>query len=228
MVALDGLDLDARPGRVVRIVGASGSGKTTALWIMGLMATPSSGRVELLGEDVTAARPARRAGLRKRHVGFVFQAFNLIPYLSAIDNVALACAHEPGPRRRAADALAAVGLADAARALPRELSGGEQQRVAIARAMAKRPALLIADEPTGNLDQPNARAIAAALFEAAAAGLAVVVATHAASLFDAAHDTVRLRDGRPLPQSNAQPPPHGMTVAVAPQHEHGGAHAVGG
>lgn len=197
--ALGGLSCEVRSGEVLRLIGASGSGKTTALWVLGLMLTPTGGRVTLFGEDVTRASTERRAQIRRQRIGFVFQAFHLIPYLTALDNVALGLGDIGGAMRGlAGDALDRVGLASAARALPSELSGGEQQRVAIARAFAKKPSLLLADEPTGNLDDENATAVATLLGEAAADGVAVVVATHDVGLFGPTHPTVRLHGGQAL------------------------------
>jgi putative ABC transport system ATP-binding protein len=154
--ALDRIDLDIADGQYLAIQGRTGSGKTTLLQILGAMDRPTSGLVRLGGKDLGSLQAEQLTGIRAASIGFVFQAFNLIPTLSALENVqaALVPLHSSGSRlwERAADALEMVGLADRRHHLPSELSGGEQQRVGIARALIKEPAVLLADEPTGNLD----------------------------------------------------------------------------
>jgi len=155
--ALRGVDLMLGNGAWLAVQGPTGHGKSTLLQLMGGLDRPTSGSVELDGHDLARLPEAAVTGIRARSIGFVFQAFNLIPTLSALENVATALVplhvHGAERQRRASDALAAVGLADRQRHLPSELSGGQQQRVAIARALVKEPAVLLADEPTGNLDE---------------------------------------------------------------------------
>jgi ABC-type lipoprotein export system ATPase subunit len=160
---LRSVDLVVRAGELYAVVGPSGSGKTTLLNLMGAMDTPTAGSVEVLGRDLTRLDEAGRTAFRRDHLGFVFQFYNLLPTLTAFENVQLALELQSRPaadtRRRAQDALAAVGLSALQGRFPAELSGGEQQRVAIARALAKSPALILADEPTGNLDRGTARGV---------------------------------------------------------------------
>src|SRR5215471_14790348 len=156
VTALDGIDLEVANGEFLAIQGRTGSGKTTLLQILGAMDRPTSGQVRLAGQDLGALSAHELTELRAASIAFVFQAFNLIPTLTAVENVesALVPLASLGPGRwaTAADALAAVGLADRAHHLPSQLSGGQQQRVAIARALVNHPSILLADEPTGNLD----------------------------------------------------------------------------
>ena len=161
--AVNGVDLTIEPGEFTAIVGPSGSGKTTMLQLMGCLDKPDSGRILLNGEDVTRAGAGHRADLRREEIGFIFQFFALVPVLSAYENVELPLllsGDDRGTRdRKVGVALEAVGLADRAGHLPRQMSGGQQQRVAIARAIVAGPTLLLADEPTGNLDAKAAAAV---------------------------------------------------------------------
>ena len=164
---LDGVQFSILPGEAVAITGPSGSGKSTLLGLMAGLDLPTAGRVVLAGEDLGALDEERRADLRRRLLGFVFQSFQLLPALSALENVMLPLelAGARDCRRRAGEILARVGLGDRLAHYPRQLSGGEQQRVAIARAFVTRPRLLLADEPTGNLDRSTGRQVIDLLFE---------------------------------------------------------------
>ena len=199
VTALDGVDFAVAPGEFVGVSGPSGSGKSTLLHLLAALDTPTSGTVELAGRNVGDLSERRRARLRLEHVGVVFQRFYLVPSLSARANVALPLvARGVGRRerrRRAADLLREVGLGDREGHRPGELSGGEQQRVAIARALANEPSLLIADEPTGEVDSETGRRIVELLADVGT-DRAVVMATHDRDALGAADRIVRLRDGR--------------------------------
>ena len=199
VVALDGVSLEVAPGEVVGISGPSGSGKSTLLHLLAALDTPTSGTVEVCGTDVAGLSERRRARLRLDHVGVVFQRFYLLPSLSARSNVALPLVEAGLPKAdrhdRAETLLERVGLADRLDHRPGELSGGEQQRVAIARALANDPDLLVADEPTGEVDSETGAALID-LFGDVAAGRAVVVASHDERVIAAADRVVRLLDGR--------------------------------
>ena len=199
VLALRGVDLELAEGEFLAIMGPSGSGKSTLLHIAGLLDRPTSGQVLWQGEDVTGLRSARLAELRGRHIGFVFQTFNLIPTLTAQENVELPLVFQGVPagerRKRAGELLAAVGLSARARHRPGQLSGGERQRVAIARALAADPKLILADEPTGNLDSTSGREILALLVELNEAGKTLVLVTHDAEAASVAKEVLRMRDG---------------------------------
>ena len=198
--ALRGVDLTIDPGAFLAIMGPSGSGKSTLLHIAGLLDRPTSGRVLWAGDEVSSLRSARLAELRGRHIGFVFQTFNLMPTLSALENVELPLVFQgerPRKRRqRAAQLLALVGLADRQRHRPGQLSGGERQRVAIARALASDPQLLLADEPTGNLDSVSGREILEVLQDLNERGKTLVLVTHDVEAAKVARNILRMRDGR--------------------------------
>ncbi len=197
--ALRGVDLLVAPGEMLAIMGASGSGKSTLMNIIGCLDIPSRGRYLLDGVDVRTLDDAQLARVRNRKLGFVFQSFNLIPRTSALANVELPLAYggmKRKPRReRAQQALAAVGLADREDHGPNELSGGQQQRVAIARALVTSPALLLADEPTGNLDSSSTHEVMELFSTLNAAGHTVVLITHEDDVAAYASRVVRLRDG---------------------------------
>lgn len=198
--ALRAFDHAFEAGAVTAIVGPSGSGKSTLLNLLAGFDEPTSGRVELGGVTLSELGEVARAELRLRRFGFVFQSSNLVAVLGARDNVAfpLGLAGVPkGERRARADALLErFGVAHRAEQLPARLSGGERQRVALARALANDPEVVVADEPTGNLDSESGRTVLAALREVAAEGRTVVVVTHDAALAAGADRTLRLRDGR--------------------------------
>jgi putative ABC transport system ATP-binding protein len=199
--ALAGLDLDIEEGEMVAIVGPSGSGKTTLLQLLGALDRPTDGTLELAGRDVATLDDDALARLRREEVGFVFQHFNLIPTLDATENVEAAMAPSglggAERRRRAEELLEAVGLAARARQLPSRLSGGEQQRVSIARALSNHPRVLLADEPTGNLDSATGESVLQLLRSFAGDdGRTVVLVTHDAGLAATAPRRVALRDGR--------------------------------
>lgn len=199
--ALQGVDLTIEPGQFVALQGPSGSGKTTLLQLLGALDRPSSGRVSFEGRDLAELRDVDLAELRLRSFGFVFQQFNLIPTLTALENVQAKLApagfSNVGSRQRAEALLAEVGLADRAAHLPSHLSGGEQQRVAIARALSVEPRVILADEPTGNLDSSTGAEIVEILARLPAdRGTTVIVATHDADLAGRAERGLAIRDGR--------------------------------
>lgn len=197
--AVKGVSLDVRAGEWVAIVGPSGCGKSTLLNLVGAIDSPSGGLVEIAGRDVSALGDREATRFRLLHIGFVFQRFYLMPTLTARENVELPMAEagmEKAERRaRASELLAYVGLARRERHRPTQLSGGEQQRVAIARALANRPALLLADEPTGELDARTGADIIALFGRLVADGTTVVVVTHDEELARAANRVIHMRDG---------------------------------
>ena len=196
--ALQGVNLTINPGEMVSIIGASGSGKSTLMNILGCLDVPTSGKYLLEGEDVVRLGENRLAEIRNRKIGFVFQTYNLLPRLSALDNVELPLLYgnSKDRRRRALEALERVGLGDRTRHKPTELSGGQQQRVGIARALVKNPALMLADEPTGNLDSESSRDIVGILQELNRnQGLTVIIITHEPDIAAATQRVVAMRDG---------------------------------
>ena len=195
---LRGISLDVAKGETLGLIGPSGSGKSSLLMLMGGLERATGGRIAALGQDLTAMDEDALARFRRAHMGVVFQSFHLIPTMTALENVAtpleLAGAADAFDRARAE--LDAVGLADRADHYPAQMSGGEQQRVALARALAPRPSILLADEPTGNLDGPNGQAIMDLLFGLRDRhGATLVLVTHAPELADRCDRVVRLRDG---------------------------------
>ena len=199
--AVDHASLTVREGEIVAIIGPSGSGKTTLLSIAGCLLRPTSGSVRVLGEEVTRLGELRLAGFRLRHVGFVFQSFNLLPSLSARENIeiALNLASRSGKVawQRAGDLLEMLDLAHRERNRPGDLSAGEQQRLAVARALANRPDVILADEPTANLDSRAGHAVMELMRSAVEAGeaKALVVVTHDMRIIDVAHRVLTMEDG---------------------------------
>jgi len=197
--ALRPADLVIADGDYVAVTGPSGSGKSTLLHLLGLLDAPTEGSYLLDGLDTSALNDRDRSALRGRRIGVVFQAFHLLPYRTALENVLLAELYNRTPRgarlQAATDALTAVGLGHRLDALPTTLSGGESQRVAIARALVNRPSLMLCDEPTGNLDSRNAAALMELLDELSAAGYTIVVITHDLGVAAHASRTIAISDG---------------------------------
>ncbi|MGD9598499.1 MAG: ABC transporter ATP-binding protein [Steroidobacteraceae bacterium] len=208
--ALDGVDLVVKRGEMVAIMGASGSGKSTLMNILGCLDTPTSGHYELDGTAVNGLSRNELASLRSEKIGFVFQGFNLLARTSALENVELPLLYDrsgrfTGHESPAPEALRRVGLAARAHHVPSELSGGQQQRVAIARAIVTNPSLILADEPTGNLDSHTSIEIMALFQELNDQGITIVLVTHEPDIAGHAHRIVEMRDGRilrdaPVPQ----------------------------
>jgi putative ABC transport system ATP-binding protein len=200
--ALEDLSLEVRRGEFLAIMGPSGCGKSTLLNILGLIDSPSSGAYWFMGEDVARCSESQLTLRRRAGVGFVFQSFNLIENLTVAENVEVALLYRRIPagerRRRVAAALERVDLAHRARHMPSQLSGGQQQRVAVARALVADPKVLLADEPTGNLDTANGESVMAALMRAARAGTTLIMVTHSESHATRADRVMRMLDGRLL------------------------------
>jgi ABC-type lipoprotein export system ATPase subunit len=198
ITSLDRFTAEVAEGEFVAVRGPSGSGKTTLLLTLGGMQRPSDGSVQLAGRDLYALSPAERARLRSSEIGFVFQMFHLVPYLDLLGNVLLACPGKPSAevRQRAGRLMDELGLADRASHRPGELSAGERQRLAVARALLNRPKLILADEPTGNLDPENAAEVIRHLAEFHRGGGTVVLVTHGAAADAHADRTLRLEQGR--------------------------------
>jgi putative ABC transport system ATP-binding protein len=198
--ALRQFDLEVKAGEFVAVTGPSGSGKTTFLTIAGLLEAFTGGQYWLDGVDVSGLGDDQRSRLRNQKIGFIFQAFNLIPDLNVMDNIEVPLRYRGLPaaerKRRASEALARVGLSARARHYPAELSGGQQQRVAIARALAGEPRLLLADEPTGNLDSQMARSVMDLLEELHRDGATIIMVTHDMQLAARAQRNVHVMDGR--------------------------------
>ncbi len=198
--ALDGVDLTIRKGEYVSVMGPSGSGKSTLLNMLGLLDKPDSGSYRLTGVETTTLDEERRAKYRRDQIGFVFQSFHLIPRLTAQENIELPLLLEGvAPReraKRARETMARLGLVERAHHLSNQLSGGQRQRVAIARAIVMRPGLLLADEPTGNLDSRSGTDVMQLLEELNQSGITLIVVTHDAALGARARRTIRMVDGR--------------------------------
>ncbi|MCV2351234.1 ABC transporter ATP-binding protein [Paucibacter sp. Y2R2-4] len=206
--ALNAIDLRIEAGEYVAITGPSGCGKSTLLGLLGLLDRPSSGSYRLEGEDISRKSARELAAIRRGRIGFVFQSFNLVDDLSVRDNIQLALRYGSmpvaGQRARVDEVLHRLGLAHRAEHRPSQLSGGQQQRVAIARAIAARPALLLADEPTGNLDSAHGQEVMRLLRELNEEGTTLVMVTHSPEHAALASRTVRLLDGRVLVDAHTE------------------------
>jgi len=198
--ALDGLDLGIDVNEYVALMGPSGSGKSTLMNVLGCLDSPTAGSYHLNGQNVANLDEDALADIRNREIGFVFQTFNLLPRYSALENVALPLIYAGLSKRerldRAEEVLEMVGLKDRMVHKPNELSGGQRQRVAVARALVNRPSIILADEPTGNLDTATSMEIMNLFGEIQAAGNTVILVTHEEDIAECAHRIVRLRDGK--------------------------------
>jgi putative ABC transport system ATP-binding protein len=216
--ALRGVSLEIHAGELVAIMGASGSGKSTLMNLLGCLDQPTRGRYTLDGADVAHLTPDERATIRNRRIGFVFQSFNLIPRTSAIENVELPLYYDETPlaeqHERARAALAAVGLGGREHHLPSQLSGGQQQRVAIARALVNRPAVLLADEPTGNLDTHTSAEVMQ-IFQTLnrEQGITIVLVTHDADVAAYAGRVITFRDGEVISDVAQEPRSAGVPAS---------------
>ena len=198
--ALDGVDLSIHQNEFVALMGPSGSGKSTLMNVLGCLDSPTSGKYALNGKDVASMRDRQLSEIRNTEIGFVFQSFNLLPRMSSLDNVALPLVYagisSKQRRARAKEMLELVGLGDRLKNKPNQLSGGQRQRVAIARALANRPSLVLADEPTGNLDSTTAQEIMEMLTKVNDQGNTIVVVTHEREIAEYAQRIIHLKDGR--------------------------------
>ncbi|MBT8190355.1 MAG: ABC transporter ATP-binding protein [Saprospiraceae bacterium] len=197
--ALDGVTLDIEVNEYVALLGPSGSGKSTLMNMIGLLDSPTSGEYHLNGENVSAMVDSEMAVLRNKEIGFVFQTFNLLPRLTALENVALPLVYSGVGKKkrleRAEEVLGKVGLGDRVEHKPNELSGGQRQRVAIARALVNRPSIILADEPTGNVDTKTSLEIMSILEQIHNSGNTIILVTHEPDISQYAHRMIRLRDG---------------------------------
>jgi len=204
VAALQGIDLTVEPGDYLAIMGPSGSGKSTLLNLLGCLDRRTSGRYVLGGQDVSDLSDADLSEVRGQRIGFVFQSFNLIPQLTALDNIEVPLfyqrIHRRERRRRSHELAERVGLGHRARHKPMELSGGEQQRVAIARALANDPLIILADEPTGNLDSRTGQEILAIFDDMATRGRTLIIVTHDEAVGRRTHSIVRVADGKVVAQ----------------------------
>ncbi len=196
---LKGIDLDIKKGDYVAFMGPSGSGKSTFMNLLGCLDTPTSGSYHLNGTDVSSLSDDQLADIRNREIGFVFQTFNLLPRTTALDNVALPMIYAGMSKKarnaRASEVLTSVGLADRMDHQPNQLSGGQRQRVAVGRALVNNPSIILADEPTGNLDSKTGVEIMALFDQIHADGNTVILVTHEEDIAEHAHRVIRLRDG---------------------------------
>ncbi len=198
--ALDGLNLDIHTNEYVALMGPSGSGKSTLMYMLGCLDSPTSGSYMLNGQDVSRLEDDALADIRNREIGFVFQTFNLLPRYTALENVALPMVYagigKAERMARAEEVLHQVGLGDRMDHRPNELSGGQRQRVAVGRALVMKPSIILADEPTGNLDSSTSSEVMELFGDIHKAGNTVILVTHEEDIAACAHRTVRLRDGR--------------------------------
>ena len=208
---LKGIDLNINKGEYVALMGPSGSGKSTLMNLLGCLDTPTSGTYILNGKDVSQMSDDELAGIRNKEIGFVFQTFNLLPRTTALDNVALPMVYagykKPQRVERATEVLTQVGLSDRMDHRPNQLSGGQRQRVAVARALVNRPSIILADEPTGNLDSKTSLEIMGLFNEIHSNGNTVILVTHEEEIATYAHRVIRLRDGV-IESDNVNPNPH--------------------
>lgn len=205
---LKGIDLDIHVGQMTAIMGSSGSGKSTLLNILGLLDSHDDGSYHLANIEITQVSESKAAALRNRHIGFVFQSFNLLPFKNAIENVALPLYYQKIGRRernrRARELLETVGLADRAEHMPNEMSGGQKQRVAIARALITDPQVILADEPTGALDSTTTREVMAVFKQVHELGKTLIIVTHEQDIADQTQRIITLKDGRVIHDSALQ------------------------
>jgi putative ABC transport system ATP-binding protein len=203
--ALDGVDLEVRPGDMLAVIGASGSGKSTLMNILGCLDRPTEGRYWLDGQDVSRLSDNRLAAVRNRQIGFVFQVFNLLPRATALENVEVPLLYGgvPHPKDKALAALERVGLADRVKHRPNELSGGQRQRVALARALVNNPAIVLADEPTGNLDSKTGEEILDLFSELNRQGVTLLIVTHEQDIAERCPRRVFMRDGKIVREENS-------------------------
>jgi putative ABC transport system ATP-binding protein len=207
---LKGIDLNINKGEYVALMGPSGSGKSTLMNLLGCLDTPTSGSYILNGKDVSRMTDDELAGIRNKEIGFVFQTFNLLPRTTALDNVALPMVYagykKPERNTRATEVLTQVGLSDRMDHRPNQLSGGQRQRVAVARALVNRPSIILADEPTGNLDSKTSIEIMGLFGDIHKQGNTVILVTHEEEIAEHAHRVIRLRDGV-IESDNVNPNP---------------------
>jgi putative ABC transport system ATP-binding protein len=196
--ALDGVDVSVRHGELVAIIGASGSGKSTLMNILGCLDRPTAGLYWLAGEDVSRLSDNRLAAVRNRQIGFVFQTFNLLARTTALENVEVPLLYGgvKNPKAKAKEALERVGLADRTHHRPNELSGGQRQRVAIARALVNHPSIVLADEPTGNLDSRTSEEILDLFMDLNRQGVTIIIVTHEHDVAERCGRRIHMRDGR--------------------------------
>jgi len=196
--ALDDVSFRCEKGEMISIMGPSGSGKSTMMNILGCLDTPTNGSYLLEGQDISSLNDNELAVIRNNKLGFVFQSYNLLPKMSAIANVELPLIYNSGRnrRQRAIEALESVGIGNRAHHRPSEMSGGEQQRVAIARALVNNPLIILADEPTGNLDTASSRNIMSVLIDQCKKGITIIVVTHEEDIAKFTQRTIYLRDGK--------------------------------